>query len=245
MPTARRISIDEFSHRKGYGKFATVVCDLENKTLLEVIDSHKQDDIIQTLMLWSLEARLSVIEVSIDMWGGFTKVIQKVFPNAKIVYDRFHVMKAINEDLKKIIKQCRSKTDKLKIKNIKYLLLKNNDKLNEEEKENLGKILACSNRLKSAYELKEEFRKIYEEKQTPENAKSKFEQWMQKASKFYNDSVNTVKNHIDGICNYFDKRTTSGVMEGINNKIKLIKRQAYGFINFEHLRMRLMACFSN
>ncbi|MGB8700996.1 MAG: transposase [Thermosynechococcaceae cyanobacterium] len=66
-----------------------------------------------------------------------------------------------------------------------------------------------------------------------------------KASKFYNDSVNTVKNHIDGICNYFDNRTTSGVMEGINNKIKLIKRQAYGFINFEHLRMRLIACFSN
>jgi len=212
---------------------------------LEVIDSHKQDEIIKILIEWPLEARLAVIEVSIDMWGGFTKVIQQVFPNAKIVYDRFHVMKAINQDLKKIIRQCKSKTDKLKIKNVKYLLLKNNNNLNEEEKENLEKILACSKRLRSAYKLKEEFRKIYEDKQTPENAKSNFEQWMQKASQFYNNSINAVKNHIDGICNYFYNRTTSGVMEGINNKIKLIKRQAYGFINFEHLRMRLIVCFSN
>ncbi|WP_148288218.1 transposase, partial [Prochlorothrix hollandica] len=55
----------------------------------------------------------------------------------------------------------------------------------------------------------------------------------------------TIKNHFDGICNYFYNRTTSGKMEGINNKIKVIKRQAYGFTNFDHLRMRLLIACSH
>ena len=76
--------MDEFSHRKGYKKFATAICGLEEGGLIEVIDSHKQEEIIKTLMQWSLEERQAVLEVSVDMWGGFTKVIQNVFPNARI-----------------------------------------------------------------------------------------------------------------------------------------------------------------
>ncbi|WP_448561362.1 transposase [Trichothermofontia sp.] len=56
--------------------------------------------------------------------------------------------------------------------------------------------------------------------------------------------MTTVRKHLDGICNYFRNRTTSGAMEGINNRIKLIKRQAYGFVNFDNFRKRLLACFS-
>jgi transposase len=67
---------------------------------------------------------------------------------------------------------------------------------------------------------------------------------MEKAAQFYGNAIKMIKNHIDGICNYFISRTTSGVMEGINNKIKLIKRQAYGFTNFENLSTRLLAAFS-
>jgi transposase len=196
-------------------------------------------------MEWPLEARESVMEVSVDMWGGFAKVIEDVFPKANIVYDRFHVMKIINQELNKIRKQCMSSINKLKIKHVKYVLMKNHNDLEEEEKATLKQILKCSKRLRDTYKLKEEFREIYETHQTPEDSKNKFESWMDKAAKLYNESIQTVKNHLDGICNYFLNRTTSGVMEGINNKIKLIKRQAYGFTNFEHLRMRLMAAFSD
>jgi transposase len=222
-----------------------VVCDIENKSLLEVIDSHKQEDIIKTLIGWPVELRESVLEVAIDMWGGFTNIVKIVFPNARITYDRFHVMKSVNKELNKIIKQTKTETKKLNIKHMKYILLKNNNKLTEEEKEKLERILNCSKRLREAYELKEEFRAIYETYQTPEHAKTQVEKWMNKASSIYNDCIQTVKNHLEGICNYFYDRVTSGIMEGINNKIKLIKRQAYGFINFEHLRMRLLACFSH
>jgi transposase len=239
----RKISIDEFSHRKGYKKFATVICDLEGTGLVEVIDSHRQEEIIKTLMEWSLEQRLMIEEVCVDMWGGFTKVIQEVFPNARITYDRFHVMKIVNEELDKIRKQCKNKIKKLKIKHIKYLLMKNEENLNEEQKSQVEKILACSPRLKNAYRLKEDFREIYETYQTPDEAAVLIQKWIEKASKFYTESIKTIQNHIQGICNYFYERVTSGMMEGINNKIKLIKRQAYGFTNFDHLRMRLLAAF--
>jgi transposase len=243
-PKPKRISIDEFSHRKGRGIFATVVSDIDSGMLLEVIDSHQQKEIIEALLKWPLELREGVDEVSVDMWGGFAKVIKEVFPKAKIIFDRFHVMKKVIEELKQIMKECQKRVGKLKIRNWRYLLLKNGENLTEEEKELLERILQCSKRLREAYQLKEEFRQIYEKDQTVEVAKAEFEKWMEKAAQFYGNAIKMIKNHIDGICNYFISRTTSGVMEGINNKIKLIKRQAYGFTNFENLSTRLLAAFS-
>jgi transposase len=84
------LSLDEFSRRKGKGQFATVLVDLDKSSLLEVIDSHKSDDIILALKQQPEAMRASVEEVCVDMWGGFPKVIKEVFPNASIAIDRFH-----------------------------------------------------------------------------------------------------------------------------------------------------------
>ncbi|WP_148288404.1 transposase, partial [Prochlorothrix hollandica] len=72
-----------------------------------------------------------------------------------------------------------------------------------------------------------------------------FTQWLLKARSVYGKVIKTIRNHLEGICNYFISRTTSGTMEGINNRIKLIKRQAYGFLNFENFRSRTLAAFSH
>jgi transposase len=205
-----------------------------------VIDSHKQEKIIEVLKQQPLEVREQVEEVSVDMWGEFPKVVQEVFPNALVIFDRFHVMKAVNDELNKVRKQV-----DIKIKSSKFILLKNGVDLSREEKEKLEIILKCSNRLRLAYELKEEFRAIYESNITIEEGKTKIELWIDKARKVYCDVITTIKNYLEGICNYFLSRTTSGVMESTNNKIKLIKRQAYGFVNFDNFRMRLLACFSD
>lgn len=234
------MSIDEISRRKGHKDFATVVCDIDHSVLLEVIDSHHQDEIIKVLQQQPVEVREQVEEVSVDMWGGFPKVIQTVFPNAKLVFDRFHVMQPVNKELNKIRKQT-----KMTVKGSKFILLKNSDDLTEEEKSKLDTILNHSQRLRKAYEFKEEFRKIFETHQTPEEGKVEILRWLKKAQSVYCDVIQTIRNHLDGICNYFINRTTSGVMEGINNKLKLIKRQAYGFTNFENFRARLLACFSH
>ncbi len=236
----KRLSIDEVSQRKGHQDFVTVVADIDRGQLIEVIDSHKQEDIIEVLKQQPIEMRQRVEEVSVNMWGGFPKVVAEVFPNAEIVFDRFHVMKPVNEELNKIRKQVHI-TDK----GSKYLLLRNGEKLTESEKLKLEDILSRSKRLRNAYQWKEEFRDIYETSTTVEEGKSRLEEWLCKAQAVYSDAITTIRNHLDGICNYFINRTTSGAMEGINNRIKLIKRQSYGFVNFENFRARLLACFSD
>jgi transposase len=84
----KRLSLDEFSKKKGHGKFATILTDLDRSSLLEVIDSHKSNDIIKTLKRLPQNMREQVEEVCVDMWGGFPRVIREVFPNAKIVFKR-------------------------------------------------------------------------------------------------------------------------------------------------------------
>ncbi|WP_242722923.1 transposase [Microcoleus vaginatus] len=78
--------------RQGKESLVTVLSDIEGGNLIEMIDSHRQQDIIEVLIKQPFEVREQVEEVSIDMWGGFPKVIKQVFPNAKIVIDRFHIM---------------------------------------------------------------------------------------------------------------------------------------------------------
>ncbi len=213
---------------------------MTKRELLEVIDSHKQEEIIEVLMQQPFEVRSLVTEVSVDMWGGFAKVIQRVFPNAVVVYDRFHVMKRVNEELNKIRKKIG-----MTVRGSKYLLLKNGSALESDEQLKLEKILNYSICLRFAYEWKEELRDIYETSKNVKSGQIRLKKWLETAQVFYGEAVSTIRNHFEGICNYFISRSTSGVMEGINTRIKLIMRQGYGFSNFDNFRSRLMACFSD
>jgi transposase len=232
-----RLSLDEFSKEKGKRKFVTVVSDLDKGSLLEVIDSHKSDKIIEVLKSQPQAMRENVKEVSVDMWGGFQKVIKEVFPNSLIVIDRFHVMKLVNKSLNKI----RLLLNLKGLKN-RCLLLKNGENLTSEEKGELRELLNQSPCLSIAYELKEELRNIYETSTTVKMGVRKMSKWLVSARYLLGQTANTLEKHIKEICNYFLNRTTSGVMEGINNKIKLIIRQSYGFKTFDSLREKLLAC---
>ncbi len=94
-----------------------------------------------------------------------------------------------------------------------------------------------------AYEMKEKFREIYETNLTVEKASNKIKEWLNYAQVVVRESASTIENHFEGICNYFLHRTTSGVMEGINNRIKLIMRCGYGFTNFNNFRNRVDLAF--
>ncbi|MEN9222308.1 MAG: ISL3 family transposase [Thermostichus sp. BF3_bins_97] len=236
---AKKISIDEISLRKGRNQYVTVISDLENHCLLEVIDVHKAEGLIERLeSLWTEEERLRVEEVSIDMWAGFTKVVRRVFPKARIVYDRFHVMQKAIQELDRIRRQAQ-----ITEKGSKRIILKNNKDLTEEEKAKLEIYLKRSKRLRQAYELKERLRSIFESIITVKEGESQLVAWLAEAQRVYTDVVKTVRNHLQGICHYFVNRVTNGMMEGINNRIKVIKRQGYGFTNMTHFRARLLAAF--
>ena len=182
--------------------------------------------------------RDGVEEVSIDMWGRFKKVVETVLCNAKIVYDHFHVIKNVNKELNKLRKRL-----KVKGKKMPYLLWKNREDLKPDEKIELRKVLDTSPCLSIAYEFKEELRTIYATGRTVHSGKNRIKKWLRLARLILRESADMIENHLDGICNYFENHTSSGTTEGINTKIKLIKRKAYGLPNFENLRLRLLVEF--
>lgn len=91
--------------------------------------------------------------------------------------------------------------------------------------------------------MKEEFRDIYEKCETVESGLPRMSQWLAYAQVFYGKAARTIRSHLAEICNYFINRTTSGVMEGINNKIKLIMRLGYGITNFEKRALSITSFF--
>ena len=202
-----------------------------------MIDSHKSDDIITVLKQQPLAMREGVEEVCVDMWGGFPKVIREVFPNAKIVIDRFHVQKLVNKALNKI----RLALNLKGLKN-RCLLMNNQINLADEEKEELELVLISSPSLRIAYELKEELIAIYNSDITSGGGTRKIRKWLISAMVLFGSSANTLDSHLSEICNYFNNRTTSGVTEGINTRIKLIIRQSYGFKSFDLMKEKLLAC---
>ena len=205
--------------------------------MLEIVDSHKSDDIITVLKQQPESIRAQVEEVCVDMWGGFPQVIRAVFPNAKIVIDRFHVQKLVNKNLNKI-----RLTLKIKGLTNRYLLMSNKVNLTLKEELELETLLQSSPVLRIAHELKEELITIYNSNITPSGGMRKLKKWLISAQIILKNAAITLKSHLEGICNYFRNRTTSGVTEGINTKIKLIIRQSYGFKNFDLMKEKLLAC---
>ncbi len=219
----------------------TTVVDLEHSRLLEVIDSHQHDDLVATLIgLYGEAEREAVEEVSLDLWAGYTTVVRTVFPQAMIVYDRFHVMQHVNRELNHLRKPM-----KVKFKGAPHLLWKHQEALDDDQRERLREGLKDYPCLAIAYELKEELYRIYETAKTVHGAQRQLRRWLRIARLLYRDSAAMIERHLEGICQYFANHTTSGITEGINARIKLIKRQGYGFPCFHHFRLRLLACLGN
>ena len=170
----------------------------------------------------------------------FLKLSKKYFLSSQVIIGRFHVMKVVNKDLNKL-RRAAGITDRQS----KYLLLSNRINLNPLQIDKLEMALGKSECLRIAYEMKEKFREIYETNLTVKKGQAKIKEWLNHAQVFFRESASTIENQFEGICNYFLNRTTSGVMEGINNRIKLIMRQGYGFSNFNNFRNRVLACFSD
>ena len=119
-------------------------------------------------------------------------------------------------------------------------MLKKRESLNDVEKQKIEEIQRVSPELGEMYNQKEAIRTIFESSITRDEALDKFWDWTETAYKFFPKSCRTISRWIDEILAYFDSRTTQGVVEGINQKIKLIKRRAYGLTNFANFRRRIL-----
>lgn len=175
-------------------------------------------------------------------------------PNAEITADRFHVMKQVTLELDTARKTEKKKAVSLKnqtekdrmlagLTKSKYSLLKNESDLTERQKEKLESVREVSPVLSKMHALKEEFRDIFETTQSWGHSVIKLLDWLSEAVLYYPKSTKTIVRWFGEIIGYFDRRTTSGIVEGINNKLKLIKRLSYGFRNFNNFRLRSLLCW--
>ena len=153
-------------------------------------------------------------------------------------------MQAVNKELKQLKNQ-EKKAQPEAFKGAHYALLKNQQDLTDKQATALEHVYRACPPVKMAHRLKECLRRIFESYATKDLAQKRLDKWRQIAEqeKLFPEFCKTLANWADRITNYFHQRTTSGIVEGINNKIKLIKRRAFGFRNFEYFRIRVMAAF--
>jgi transposase len=242
------LGIDEFAIKKGHKDFACVLVDLETGSVIDVLPYRDKDNLIKYFEAKGLSFCQAVQVFSCDMWDGYVAVAKKMFPQAEIVIDRFHFFGQMNKALDNVRKQMRRQfPDNEDLKGIKWLLLKNPDKLTVEQKQKLDLVLNQFPILKTAYEMKNRLRDIFESDIDRKEAETQIDQWSTEAEKMKNRCINTflntLKNWKNYVLNYFNDRVSNGLVEGINNKIKLIKRMAFGFRNFENFRLRIIVNF--
>ena len=234
----RRLGIDEITLRKGQGDYVVVLVDLDKNELIGLAPSRKHEDIKEVLKSWGDEGLNQIIEVSIDLSGNYKSLVKQCIPNAEIVADRFHVMKLVNEEFnkvrnreKKAIEKNPNTAEKKRLKEAfqqsKYALLKPEESLTEKQKLKLEEIKEVSPILAEMHQQKEAFRNIFETAKDWGDGVVQLLAWMKKAQENFQDSVSTIGRWFGEITNYFDSRTTSGAVEGINNRLKLIKRSGY------------------
>lgn len=244
-----RLGIDEIAFVKGQKNYCAVLVDLDKRELIAILPNRTQACISECLKSWGAEVLSQIVEVSIDLFSSYKSIANELMPKAEVVGDRFHVMKQINDELDR--ERIRVKREAEKVKDeeekkkklaaltySKYTLLKNESDLNELQKEKLTEIADVFPELAAMHKTKELFREIFELKTDWFDGLMRLCDWLKNAGEEFPKSCGTIKRWIGEITAYFDNRTTQGVVEGINNKLKLIKRMGYGFRNFENFQIR-------
>ncbi len=240
----KRLGIDEISLRKGKQDFVLILTNLDTADVVDVLEKRTQEKLRARLEQLTEQERSQIEEVAMDMWEPYSNVCEELLPNAVITVDRFHVAKAVNEELKKLKNQEKKQHPEV-LKGAHYPLLKNQENLTDTQQEKLDQVYETCPTLRMAHRLKECLRHIFECHSTKEKAIQRLQKWSHIAEReqLFPEFRKTLARWMDKMANYFHQRTTSGMVEGINNKVKLIKRRAFGFRNFGNFRLRVIAAF--
>jgi transposase len=240
------LGIDEVAQHKGHRDFVCVLSDIERGKVIEVLNSRTKVALEAYFDGLLPQQRAAIEVVSIDMWAAYAEVARTKVPQAAIVVDRFHVMKNLQEkmqDARRAAQRQLPKTTRDELKGLRWLLVRNDAALDAEERQKLQRAFEIWPELATRHGLKEEFRAFYERKHQ-RTAIRALETWIAKVQQTGHKAllkfVDTVRRWEQEILTYFDERITNGFVEGTNNKIKLIKRRAFGFRNFENFRYRIL-----
>jgi len=246
LKDVKQIAIDEICVGRGY-RFVTIVLDLDSGAILFVGQGKKADSLRPFWRrLHSAQARVQA--VAIDLSPAYQKAVNRHLPQATVVFDRFHVVKLLNQKLTQLRRQLyRQATNDLKkkvLKGTRWLLLKNPENLDplKGEPGRLRAALRLNESLAIAYYLKEDLRQIWEQPDK-RTARSKLLDWYHQAMgsgiRVLLDFARTLLKHAPGILAWYDYPISTGPLEGTNNKIKTLNRQHYGLRDADFFRLKL------
>jgi transposase len=200
---------------------------------------------------WLGEKKTRGIRLAVmDMWKPFYNVTAVRAPQAAILYDKFHILRHLGDALDEVRKseyRRLSGQDRSYIKGQKYTLLSHRENLTLKGRQALKKVLTANKRLNTAYLLRESFGQLWDY-ETEGWARRFFENWRASLKwqrlKPYEEFAEMIARHWDGIAAYCkpENKVSLGFVEGLNNKIRVIQRRAYGLRDEEYLRLKILTC---
>jgi len=242
----RRIGVDEFSYRR-FHHYLTVVVDHDRRRVVwagEGRDSVSLGEFFEELG----EERCAKIEcLTIDFSAGFQKAARQYLPNAQIVFDRFHVQRLATDAVDEVRREMarRIDGDTEAVRGVRWALLKNPWDLSGTDRLRLAEVERRNKPLFRAYLLKETLAKALDYRQ-PKRAREALDDWLAWASrsklKPFVRIARTIRQHKQGVLAYIRSRLTNGFTEGINNRLRMIARRAYGFHSHHALIAMLFLC---
>jgi transposase len=241
------MGVDEYSV-SGRRLYHTAICDLVDREVMEVVEGQGQQRVKEYLDRLPRPERVKA--VAMDMHEPFRQAVQICLPGAKVVADKFHLVRHVNGAVDKVRSDLQGESGRGKKRELfrsRYTLLKGAERLKEWEKERLAKLFAGYPELKQAWDLKEGFRAWYREtdRERAEKGLNRLEQQIRSSSlASFKQLLSMLTGWREEILNYFDYRITNGFVEGKNNRIKTIKRMGYGYRNTGNFRLRILVANS-
>lgn len=242
----RVFSIDEFKGNAG-DRFQCIIADPARHKVLDILPNRDSMQLLDYIK--GLNGRKNTEIFVSDMYKPYIDVAKICFPNAKIVIDKYHYTRQVYwavDRVRKRIQKSFGKEKRIYFKHNKRLIFAKYEKLKDEQRLALEVILSHSNELYNAWVLKELFRDFGKCENSEEGKKflsNRIEIAKEANISEFRDCIRAFENWIEYICNSVDTEYTNGFIEGKNNKIKVLKRNAYGVRDFERFRKRiLLAC---
>ena len=247
------LGLDEIALRKGHRNFVTIVSAWPpggELTVLAVLPDRCKETVKSFLASIPERLKATITRVCTDMYDGFIYAVRETLPHARVVIDRFHVAKAYRacadrlrkQELKRLKAEL-PKEEYAMLKGTLWLFRKSWADLSPAEREKLNRLLAYAPALKAAHMLREVLTLIFDAPLTKAQARDYIEAWtsLVKDSGLtcFDSFLTTLDERLDEITNYFLDRQSSGFVEGLNNKIKVLKRRCYGIFSPGHLFQRL------
>lgn len=241
------IGIDEFRGNSGGNKFQVVITNLKTHKVIDVISDRSEDALYNFFRKISNPKNVKLVAMDLSLF--FKKIIADVFPNAKIIADTFHFTRLMHwalDNVRKEVQKGLPKDMRIYFKRSRSVLHKRINDLNPDEYNQLTNMLDYNENLRWAYSIVQNLFEIIDEK-NPDKKVTLFKEFMTYASNCdlpeFNKHIQTYFKWHKYIINSFYTNYSNGITEGLNTKIKTLKRVSFGFRNFQNFRLRiLMAC---